>query len=509
MNLYILLLTGVVALSIGSVLGYYARQSIAKKQLGTVDQKLQEKALQAQKECEAIFAQTKEKAAAILDAAKEEENHLRKRVAQTEQLVLRREDILNQKLIEYDKKEQDFQGKVEKLKGVKEHLEGLQTEAVAALERISNLKKEEARAELLSTCERESEMDLAERMRKLEQDGAEKVQRRAKEMIALAIQKCALSQSQEITTSTVALPNEEIKGRIIGKEGRNIRTLEKLTGVELVVDEAPEAVIISGFDPVRRQIAKLALEKLIHDGRIQPAKIEEIVEQTQEAIVAQVKEAGDTAVYDTGVVGLDQKLVQLLGRLRFRTSYGQNVLLHSIEVSHLAGALAAELGVSVRIAKKAGLLHDIGKAVDHQVEGSHVDIGIKILEKFGVEKEVIDAMKSHHEDYPAVSVEATIVQAADQISGARPGARKDSLDNYLKRLGELEAIATSFGGVDKAYAIQAGREIRVFVNPHQVDDLGSHKMAKEIAKRIQEELRYPGEIKVTLIRENRVVEYAK
>ena len=325
----------------------------------------------------------------------------------------------------------------------------------------------------------------------------------------MAIQKYALSQVQEMTTTTVALPNDEIKGRIIGKEGRNIKTLEKLTGVEIIVDETPEAVVISGFDPIRRQIAKTALEKLIHDGRIQPTRIEEVVQKTQDEIVAQIKEAGQAAIYDTNIIGLDPKIVQLLGRLRFRTSYGQNVLLHSIEVSHLAGALAAEIGANIGLAKKAGLLHDIGKAVDQQIEGSHVDIGIKILEKFGVEKAVISAMKSHHEEYPAELIEAVIVQAADQISGARPGARKDTLENYLKRLGELEAIATSFGGVEKAYAIQAGREIRVFVKPEQIDDLAAHQLAKEIAKRIEEELNYPGEIKVNLIRESRVVEYAK
>lgn len=509
MNQYILLAVGVVALGIGSVLGYYTRQSIAKKKLGTIDQKLQEKVAQAQKEYESILSQAKEKASSLLDSAKEEENQLRKRVAETEQLILKREDILNQKLSDYDKREKEFQEKVEKLKSIKENLETLKQEALQKLEKISGLPKEEAKKELLTNCEKEFEMELLEKMRKLDQEGREKIESKAKDMIALAIQRCALSQAQEMTTTTVALPNEDIKGRIIGKEGRNIKTLEKLTGVEIVVDETPEAVVISSFDPIRRQIAKVALEKLIHDGRIQPARIEEIVEKTEQEIVTQIKEAGDTAVYDTGVVGLDQKLTQLLGRLRFRTSYGQNVLLHSIEVSHLAGALAAELGANVRIAKKAGLLHDIGKAVDHQVEGSHVDIGIKILEKFGIEKEVISAMKSHHEDYPAESIEAVIVQAADQISGARPGARKDTLDNYLKRLGELEAIATSFAGVDKAYAIQAGREIRIFVNPQQVDDLGSHKMAREIAKRVQEELRYPGEIKVTVIRENRVTEYAK
>jgi len=509
MNQYILLAVGVVTLGVGSILGYYTRQSIAKKKLGSIDQKLQEKIAQAQKEHELIVSQAKEKASNLLDIARKEEDNLRKRIAQTEQLVLKREDILNQKLLDYDNKEKDFHGKVEKLKKVKENLETLEQEALQKLEKISGLPREEAKKELLDNCEKEFEMELLEKMRKLDQQGRDKIESRAKEMIALAIQKCALSQAQEITTTTVALPNEDIKGRIIGKEGRNIRTLEKLTGVEIVVDETPEAVVISSFDPVRRHIAKTALEKLIHDGRIQPARIEDVVQKTEEEVVNQIKEAGETAVYDTGVVGLDQKLVQLLGRLRFRTSYGQNVLLHSIEVSHLAGALAAELGANIRVAKKAGLLHDIGKAVDHQIEGSHIDIGIKILEKFGVEKEVVIAMKSHHEDYPAESIEATIVQAADQISGARPGARKDSLDNYLKRLGELEAIASSFEGVDKVYAIQAGREIRIFVNPHQVDDLGSHKMAKDIAKRIQDELRYPGEIKVTVVRENRVVEYAK
>jgi ribonucrease Y len=305
------------------------------------------------------------------------------------------------------------------------------------------------------------------------------------------------------------LPSEEIKGRIIGKEGRNIKTLEKLTGVEVIVDETPEAVIISGFDPVRRQIAKTALEKLIQDGRIQPVRIEEQVQKAEAEISKQIKDAGETAVYDTGIIGLDSKVVQLLGRLKFRTSYGQNALLHSIEVAHLAGALASEIGANALICKKAGLLHDIGKSVDHQIEGSHVDIGIKILERFGVEKEVVEAMKSHHEEYPYLTIESIIVQVADQISGARPGARKDTLEGYLKRLGELEKIALSFSGVEKAWALQAGREVRVFVKPEEIDDLGARNLAKEIAQRIQEELRYPGEIKVNVIRELRVIEHAR
>jgi ribonucrease Y len=318
-----------------------------------------------------------------------------------------------------------------------------------------------------------------------------------------------VSQVQEVSTTTVPLPSEDMKGKIIGKEGRNIRALERAAGVEIIVDETPEAVVISGFDPLRRHIAKVALERLMKDGRIHPARVEEEVEKVQAEIEQQIKEAGEAAVFDVGIVGLDPKLVQLLGRLKFRTSYGQNVLLHSIEVSHLAGALAAEVGVSVSIAKKAGLFHDIGKALDHQVEGSHVDIGMRILEKFGAEKEVIDAMKSHHEQYPYESIEAVLVQAADAISAARPGARKDSLENYLKRIAELENVANSFEGIEKSYAIQAGREIRVFVKSEKVDDITAQKLAKDIANRIEEDLKYPGEIKVTLIRENRFVEYAR
>jgi len=423
--------------------------------------------------------------------------------------LLKRENVLDQKLSDFEQKQKEFQEKVERLKEIKESLESLKAEGLENLERISGLSRVEARTELLASLEKEYQKDLLEKLRKLEQEGEARFEKKAKEILTAAVQKFALSQVQEITTTTVSLPNEEIKGRIIGKEGRNIRALESLTGVELVVDETPETVVISGFDPIRRQVAKVALEKLIQDGRIQPARIEEKVEEAQREIASQVKEAGETAVYDVGIVGLDPKLVQLLGRLRFRTSYGQNVLFHSIEVAHLAGALAAEIGADVLICKKAGLLHDIGKAVDQQVEGSHTDIGVRILEKFGAEPEVITAMKSHHEEYPYGTLEAVIIQTADQISGARPGARKDTLENYLKRLGDLENIALGFTGVEKAWALQAGREIRVFVKPEEIDDFGARKLAKEIANRIQEELKYPGEIKVNVIRETRVIEYAK
>jgi len=509
MNQFIPLFVGIFALAVGAILGYYARQSIAKRDYGTIEAKIQKKISQVKAESEKLITEAKEKASQILEGAKKEVEKRQKELFQTEQLLLKREHILDEKTSSFEEKEKEFRQKVQTLKGIKENLETLRKEALENLERITKLSREEAKKELLENLEKEYQKEVLEKMKKLESEGSEKYEKRAKELLALAIQKCALSQAQEITTTTVNLPSDEIKGRIIGKEGRNIRALEKLTGVEIVVDETPETVVISGFDPIRRQVAKSALEKLIKDGRIQPARIEEMVQKAESEITSQIKEAGEQAIYDVGIIGLEPKLVQLLGRLRFRTSYGQNVLLHSIEVAHLAQALAAELGANSRIAKKAGLLHDIGKALDQQVEGSHTDIGIKILEKFGVEKEVITAIKSHHEEYPYESLEAILVQVADQISGARPGARKDTVENYLKRLGELEKIATSFSGVEKAYAIQAGREIRVFVKPEEIDDLASKKLAKEIAEKIQEELKYPGEIKVNVIRESRVTEYAK
>jgi ribonucrease Y len=509
MNQFIPLAVGILGTSLGAVLGYYARQSIAKRNYRTIEARLQKKVEQSRQESEQILSQAKEKALQVIEAAQKEENQRREGLIKTERLLLRRESILDEKMANFENRENDFSQKVEKLKEIKENLESLKKEALDNLEKISGLSKEEAKKQFLDDVEREFQKELMEKSRQLEEEGWQKYEQRAKEILAQAIQKCAINQSQEITTSTVSLPSEEIKGRIIGKEGRNIRTLERMAGVEIIVDETPEAVVISAFDPIRRQIAKIALEKLMQDGRIQPARIEEMVVKAKEEIAKQVKTAGEQAVYEVGILGMDPKLIQLLGRLRFRTSYGQNVLLHSIEVAHLSSALASEIGANAKTALKAGLLHDIGKAVDQQIEGSHVDIGIKILEKFNVEKEVIDAMKSHHEDYPYTSLESVIVQAADAISGARPGARKDTLENYLKRLGDLENIATSFQGVEKAWALQAGREIRVFVKPEEVDDLGAKKMAREIAQRIQEELKYPGEIKVTVIRENRVIEFAK
>jgi len=509
MNQFILLAVGIFAVVAGTFLGYYARQSIAKKQAGTIEAKLQKKIQKTKQEADEILTGTKKKSEEIISEAKKEADERRQQTLKTERFLLKRENILNQRVSDFEGRQKEFQEKVEKLREVKESLEGLRQEALSNLERITNLSKDDAKKELLQNLEREYQQEILEKIRKLESEGWEKYEKKAKELLAVAIQKLGLGQAQELTTTSLNLPSEEMKGKIIGKEGRNIRTLERLTGVEIIVDETPETVLITGFDPTRRQVAKLALEKLIQDGRIQPARIEEKVEEAQRDINSQIKEAGEAAVYETGVVGLDPKLIQLLGRLRFRTSFGQNVLLHSIEVSHLASALASEIGANPLVCKKAGLLHDIGKAVDHQVEGSHVDIGIKILEKFGVEKEVIDAMKSHHEEYPYESIEAMLIQTADQISGARPGARKDTLENYLKRLGDLENIALNFAGVEKAWALQAGREIRVFVKPEEIDDLAAKNLARDIAKRIEEELKYPGEIKVSVIRETRVIEYAK
>lgn len=504
-----LLFLGIVSLTIGVVLGYYARQSIARRDYRNIEAKIQKKIRQVREEAGSILTQAKGRASRALETAKKETDASREELFKTERILFKRENILSEKMADFERKEIEFRQKVEKLKEIKTTLESLKKEAEVNLEKVAGLSKGEAKKELLAKLEKENQQELLERIRKLELTGSEVFEKKAKELLALAIQKCAVSHSQEISTTTLALPSEEIKGRIIGKEGRNIRAFEKLTGVEIVVDETPEAVVISSFDPIRRQIAKVALEKLIRDGRIQPARIEEVVSWAGTEIASQIKEAGERAVYDVGVLGLDPKLIQLLGRLHFRTSYGQNVLLHSIEVAHIASALASEIGANAQVAKKAGLLHDIGKAVDHQIEGSHVDIGIKILEKFGVEKEIITAMKSHHGEHPYEGLEAILIQTADAISGSRPGARKDTVENYLKRLSELEAIANSFPGVKKSYAIQAGREIRVFVKPEDIDDLSAKKLAKEIAGRVQEELKYPGEIKVNVIRETRVIEYAK
>lgn len=498
-----------VALVLGSFLGYWARQTIAKKQLGTIESKLNKMIEEAKNQAKETLLKAKEKAVQVIEEAEKQERERKYQILKMEERLEKREENLDRKTEEADRKYQDLTEKIEKVKQIKQELEGFAAEHREKLEKVAGMSQEEAKNKLLSLTEKECQQVLLERIKKLEDDGRQELEKRARNIITLAMQRFAASQAAEISTTAVELPSDDLKGRIIGKEGRNIKTLEKLTGVEVIVDDTPGAIVISGFDPVRRQIAKLALDKLIADGRIQPARIEETVEKAKEEIGEKIQEAGEAAVYDTGVAGLDPKLVKILGRLRFRTSYGQNVLLHSVEVAHLASAIASEIGADASLAKKAGLLHDIGKAIDHEVQGSHTEIGKMILEKFNVSPEIIKAIISHHEEYPHESTESVIIQVADAISGARPGARKDTLEAYLKRLEELEKIANSFEGVEKSYAIQAGREIRIFVQPEKLDDLEARKLARQIADRIQEELKYPGEIKVNVIRETRVVEYAR
>ncbi|MFA5877868.1 MAG: ribonuclease Y [Candidatus Staskawiczbacteria bacterium] len=509
MDLITIVLITLIAAGVGVILGYLARQSIVKKRAGTIEARLHKRMEEVKLESANTLKDAKDRASDIIAKAGEEVDQRRRESLKSQQLLLDREKLLDKKISVFDEKEEELRQKTEKLREVKEGLDKLRQEAEEKLEKIAKISREDAKKELLSLVEIESQKEILEKIKKLEEKGTERIEGRAKEILALAIQKCAVPQVQELTTTTIVLKNEDIKGRIIGKEGRNIRTFEKLTGVELIVDETPESVVISSFNPIRRQIAKLALDKLIQDGRIQPAKIEEKVEEAKIEIAKKVREAGEKAIYEAGIIGVDDKLIQLLGRLYYRTSYGQNVLIHSMEVAFLAEAIADEIGANSQVAKRAGLLHDIGKAVDHQIQGSHVDIGIKILQKFGENQDIINAMQSHHEEHPVESIEAIIVKVADAISGARPGARKDTLENYLQRLKELEDIAMKFNGIDRVYAIQAGREIRVFVQSDKVDDLGVQKLARQIADRIEEELKYPGEIRVVVIRENRVVEYAK
>lgn len=506
---FIPLVAGIVGVGLGVVLGYFARQSIAKHQQSTAEAQVSKILASAKAEARSIILTARDQSAKIIEGAKNEEQSLKNGLVERERRIFEKERILEKKDAQVEIEEQKINERKEKLGEIKKEIEELREKELAVLEQVSGLSVKDAKEQLVSRVEKEVQLELHDRLRKLEEYGKETLEKRSQEILVTAMQRYASSQAQEVTTTTIALPSEEIKGRIIGKEGRNIRTLERLCGVELIIDDTPESLVISGFDAVRRQIAKLALEKLIVDGRIQPARIEEYVARAKEEISAKIKEAGEAAVYDAGIVGLEQKLVWLLGRLRYRTSYGQNVLMHSLEVCHLAGALAGEVGCDVQIAKKAGLLHDIGKAVDHEIEGSHVEIGRNILKKFGVAEEVIKAMQSHHEEYPYETPESIIVQTADALSAARPGARRDSVENYIKRLSELEGIANSFAGVEKAYAIQAGREIRVFVTPTAIDDLAAKFVARDIANRIQQELKYPGDIKVTVIRETRAIEYAR
>jgi len=504
-----IIVIAMLSVAVGSLVGYYIRQSIAKKQLHTAEGKASKIIEESEKKSQELLLEAKNKAVDILEEAKKKEREREGQILRMEERLGKREETLDKKMEEIERGRDILEKKAEEIRQIRKEVEETKKQELKRLEKIAGLSKEAAKKILLQLVEEENRELIAKRMKDLEIVGREGLERKARDIMTQAIQKYAGSHAADVTTTTVSIPSDEIKGRIIGREGRNIKALERLTGIEIIVDDTPEAIVISGFDPMRREIARIALEKLIGDGRIHPTKIEEAVEFAKNEVNNKIKEAGEAAVYDVGIAGLDPKIIHILGRLRYRTSFGQNALLHSLEVAHLSGALAAELGVDVSLAKKAGLLHDIGKAVDHEVQGTHIEIGIKILEKFHTGKDIVSAMKSHHEDYPFESPESMIIAAADAISASRPGARKDTLENYLKRLEELEDVASSFPEVEKTYAIQAGREIRVFVKPDKIDDLGAIKLTRAIADKIEKELKYPGEIKVNVIREVRVTEYAR
>lgn len=504
----IVLLAGFSGLG-GIIIGYFFHQLVTLRQKSSTELKIKQLLLDAKDRAQKAIEESAKKAEKILEDAKQEEKTAVLQARKLEERAMQKEEHLEKQKTEMEKDRQDFQEKIEKLKKKKEEIEAMEERKKNELEKLAALTEEEAKNELLKIVEKRHENDLLSRIQKLEMTSRDEFEKRAREILVTAIQRLASPTSSEITTTTVSIPSDDIKGKIIGKEGRNIRALERAAGVEIIVDDTPGSIVVSSFDPVRRHIAKIALENLILDGRIQPARIEEMVEKARIEVEKLIKQKGEAAAYETGVIDLDPRLLSVLGRLYFRASYGQNVLQHSIEVAHLAGMLASELGADVSVAKKASLLHDIGKAMDHEVQGSHVEIGKRILQKFNIDGKIIQAMQAHHEEYPFETIESIIVQSADAISGARPGARRDTLENYLKRLEDLENIANSFEGVEKTFAIQAGREIRIFVTPEKVSDLEAKKLARDIADRIENELKYPGEIKVHVIRENRIIEYAR
>ncbi|MDP2872980.1 MAG: ribonuclease Y [Bacillota bacterium] len=502
-----------VALVVGIGVGFQWRKLAAEARVGSAEAQAARIIGEANRDGEARKRESlvaiKEETLRMRNEVEREAKERRNELLRTERRLTQKEESLDRKSESLEKREEGLRRRDQDLVQLEKAAADLHTQQVAELERVSGLTSADAKELLLCNVEQEIRVEAAQLARDIEQAARENADRKAREVIALAIQRSAADHAAEATVSVVALPNDEMKGRIIGREGRNIRTLETLTGIDLIIDDTPEAVILSGFDPIRREVARISLERLIADGRIHPARIEETVEKAQKEVEARIQAEGEQATFDAGVHNLHPELIKLLGRLKFRSSYGQNVLKHSLEVAHLAAVMASELGANVQIARRAGLIHDIGKAVDHEVEGTHVAIGVDLARKFREGPEVIEAVAAHHGDAEFGSVEAVLVAAADAISASRPGARRETLESYIKRLEKLEAIADTFEGVDKAYAIQAGREVRIIVKPDRVDDLSSVRLARDIVKKIESELDYPGQIKVTVIRETRAVEYAK
>ena len=513
MNIIINIAIFLISAVIFSFVGYTMRKRIAESKIRVAEEEAKRIIDSAAKEAEnkkkEEIIKAKEE---IMNSRKELDDEIKERRSEVqlqERRILQKEENLENKLEQLEQREQNLQKKNNEVESKRSETEETINKQKEELQRISRLSVEEAKQYLLSEVEKSIVTEKAELIRRLDEEAKEKAQKNAKEIIGYAIQKCAADHTSETTVSIVSLPSDDMKGRIIGREGRNIKTLETLTGIDLIIDDTPEAVVISGFDPLRREVAKIALEKLIDDGRIHPAKIEEMVEKAKEEVSAIIKEEGERAVMETGVIGLHPDLIKLIGKLKYRTSYGQNVLNHSIEVSNLARIMADELGLDTKVARRAGLLHDIGKALDHDMEGTHVEIGVEILKKYKENPIVINAVEAHHEDVEPQSIEAVLIQAADAISASRPGARRETLENYIKRLQNLEGIADSFDGVEKSFAIQAGREIRVLVKPEKISDDQMVVLSRDIAKKIEDEMEYPGQIKVNVIRESRVVDYAK